>query len=224
MPSGFTHLRAIFLWPNRSWRRHWVGPLLLLMLVPLLIPVDAALHQRLRHWAVPANDVRVTLETIERYGDVILTLGVAWVIWLLDRQKRARLLDLATAWLATGGVCLLLKVIIHRPRPVIDTPWVITGWGLAAAHGSSYYAMPSSHTAIATALSVVLARLYPRLMPLAVTMPILVGAIRIILQAHYPSDVAAGALVGYSISQLVMTYRVGSWWLGSEPAISPPAA
>ena len=64
--------------------------------------------------------------------------------------------------------------------------------------------MPSSHTAHAVVLGVFLARLYPPLKPMAVTLVVLVGVSRVLLGAHYPSDVVVGGAVAWVITDWVM--------------------
>ena len=68
---------------------------------------------------------------------------------------------------------------------------------------SDLWSMPSSHTSAACALACVLARLYPRLIPLMVLLAALVGTARVVLGAHYPSDVIVGATLGLCIAAMI---------------------
>jgi undecaprenyl-diphosphatase len=63
--------------------------------------------------------------------------------------------------------------------------------------------MPSSHTAAACALAVVIARLYPKLTPLMIVLACIVGTARVVLGAHYPSDVVIGGALGATIASLM---------------------
>lgn len=75
---------------------------------------------------------------------------------------------------------------------------------------SDLWSMPSSHTSAAAALAVVLATFYPRLAPLVITLACVVGISRVVLGAHFPSDVLVGGAVGACIMLLAMHHRWGS--------------
>jgi len=81
-------------------------------------------------------------------------------------------------------------------------------WELWAGIGSDLASMPSSHTSAAAALAVALSRMYPRITGLVWALVVIVGTARVLFGAHYPSDVVAGAGVGYAVAVLAMD---GSW-------------
>jgi membrane-associated phospholipid phosphatase len=83
-------------------------------------------------------------------------------------------------------------------------------WEIGAPKASELWSMPSSHTAAAAMLAVFLARMYPKLMPLAVGLAGMVGAARVILWAHYPSDVVTGGAVGAAIGMMAHDMRWGA--------------
>jgi membrane-associated phospholipid phosphatase len=115
------------------------------------------------------------------------------VVALLRRNLRAVLFVLATMEL-NGVVAQLAKNLAGRPRP----PGALTA-GPAAS-------FPSGH-AVATmagvlALLTISADMFPRLgrtVPIAVgaVLVIAIGTAKVILNAHYPSDVVAGWALGY---------------------------
>lgn len=166
------------------------------------------------------GDLRRELEFVQQFGAVTSCLIVAAAIALLDPAKRAMLPRAALAIIATSAAAWALKVLVGRPRPRLDDPYRFLGpWNeYAFARGdqpvtmhawefwrgpSDLWSMPSSHTAAACALAVVLARLYPRLTPLMIAMACIVGVARVVLCAHYPSDVVIGAALGATIASLV---------------------
>lgn len=125
-------------------------------------------------------------------------IGVSAIVFLiLVRARRFR--DVLGLIIAGGGAQLgayTLKLLIDRPRP----PFVLASYLEA---GSSF---PSAHAAVAVGLYGFLAWLVwrdcaPRRWRIAVIvgavlLALLIGASRIYLGVHYPSDVLAGFCVG----------------------------
>jgi membrane-associated phospholipid phosphatase len=54
-------------------------------------------------------------------------------------------------------------------------------------------------------LAVFLMRMYPKLQPLVVSLAVVVAIARVVLFAHYPSDVIGGATVGWAVATLATT-------------------
>lgn len=76
-------------------------------------------------------------------------------------------------------------------------------------HGvSDLWSMPSSHTSAAAVLAVALSTMYPKLRVLVWPLAAIVGINRVLVGAHYPSDVVLGAGVGFCIATLAMH---GKW-------------
>jgi undecaprenyl-diphosphatase len=86
-----------------------------------------------------------------------------------------------------------LKHLIQRPRPVghlVGNP----------PYGTSF---PSGHTTSSFALAVALTIRWPKLGPFVLPLAALIGLSRIVVGAHYPTDVAAGALLGSAVAIVV---------------------
>lgn len=213
---------------NRA-RRAWARPLVLGLLgVALLLPLDGPINRLINpaHYTLPARppvrlggDFRREAEFIQQYGQFTCTVIVIVVILLLDRARSRRLADWVAAAVVTLLAVNLLKMTVGRPRPKFDDPWGFAGplgkyavrpedpemglrhaWEFWAGISSDLWSMPSSHTAYAVVMSVALASIYPRLRGFAVVMAVLVGLCRVLLNSHYPSDVVAGATLGYIIA------------------------
>lgn len=117
-----------------------------------------------------------------------------------DRERRRSWLRgtvlVGTAHLASIGV----KRVVRRPRPRLDSAAPLVGV-------ASQHSFPSSHATSAAAAAVAFGALRPagrRLVPpLAAAMCVS----RLVVGVHYPTDVAAGALLGG------LTARLGAAWM-----------
>lgn len=101
----------------------------------------------------------------------------------------------------------VVKRLVERPRPFENhaLKWLRH---VGDAHGPSF---PSNHAANSFAGAVVLAWFFPELRIPLYILAVLIGLSRIALGVHYPSDVAAGAILGIFVGMLVkyrLLYRV----------------
>lgn len=207
-------------WTRDPSRRYWAWPALVAGVLFLLIhPFDTLLSDFLR-WLPIEGDGAREIEAWQQYGAGGSLLFTGMVIWLLDPPRRRRLLDLVAAAVLVSVSCSVLKVLAGRARPAYgDSSLFLGPWGMhpvrstgpefapdepwrlvSSLHASELWAMPSSHTAAAVVLSVFLAVLYPRLRTLTIVMVAIVGLARLKLGAHWPTDVAVGAVLGYAIA------------------------
>ncbi len=179
----------------------------------ILFVFDGRISTFVRSLSLP-NDLRRELELLQQYGAPGSMIVTAAAIWLLDPARRRRLADwLLAAGLATASASIL-KIVVGRARPRFGDPTALLGpWGAHPAGSVSsadLWSMPSSHTAVAVVMSVFLIRLYPALRPLAIPLAMLVGICRVILGAHYPSDVFVGAIIGYVVADHVLERSWGT--------------
>ncbi len=96
---------------------------------------------------------------------------------------------------APGLFVTIIKRLIGRARPFVTgvaDPFVFdpTRWSAA------YASMPSGHATTAFSVLAAFACLWPRGRTMLLIYALLIAASRIVVRAHYPTDVAAGALVG----------------------------
>jgi undecaprenyl-diphosphatase len=80
----------------------------------------------------------------------------------------------------------------------------------AAIEPSDKFSFPSGHTSAAFVFAMLLSQFYPALMVPGFILALLIGAARVLLGVHYPTDIAAGALLGVVSALLAL----GLWeWL-----------
>ena len=143
----------------------------------------------------------------ERLADLASTqtaLGVTIVgaiLLLLTRHYRGAL-ALALVYPVTQGAVQLVKVIVERPRPEAND-------ALAQAHGFSF---PSAHSATSVAVYATIAFILIRasrqahsrvaVASFAGALVLGVGLSRVLLGAHYPTDVLAGWAFGALLASL----------------------
>ena len=149
-------------------------------------------------WAVDAHWLRLPLNWVEDAFDTVgmIVIGVVIVaLLLLKRQRRAAVFT-AGVMIATSLLTTLFKTLFGRARPPWQNPEQLI-------HSLSF---PSGHSSSIMALGgilVVLASMFLRRRSLrqaayaaSVLLVLLVGADRVLLGRHYPSDVAGGYLLG----------------------------
>lgn len=201
--------------------RWWV---VLLIAAASVLPFDGAISRWVQGDLALRGDFRREFETAQQYGQGGTILLVAAVIWLMDPGRRRWMLDYLAAIGLTGMVTIGLKVLAARPRPVLEAPYgflgPLRGWALengAAVYSwqlggdltSRLWSMPSNHSAYAAIMSVFLAWHYPRLRWLVVVLAGIVGLGRVVVGAHYPSDVLVGWTVGWAMTWVALRYAVG---------------
>jgi membrane-associated phospholipid phosphatase len=194
----------------------WIWGPILLVAAAVVFPFDGWIARSVESLedGLPGDVVR-ELEALQQFGQGAWIVLVAAALVSLQPWRARRLLDLAAAALMTSLIGLGLKMLIGRPRPTFDEPLVLLGpfrryvvseeaglrhaWELWAPISSDLWSMPSSHTASAMAVGAFVARMQPRLTLLMVVLVSIVAIARVLLGAHYPSDVLVGASVGWMV-------------------------
>jgi len=149
---------------------------------------------------------------------VLSVLGGALVVLALfaaglHGTRRALLLGLGTRlqfmFLSVAlsvFVAEILKYLIGRGRPFVGGR--ANPFNFIPFEGTGAYAsLPSGHAVTAFALAFAVSALWPRLRVVMFTYAIVILLTRLVLLAHHPSDVVAGALVG-----IVGTMAVRYWF------------
>ena len=141
----------------------------------------------------------------DRYVSVLSDLGegVGWVaggvaLMILGGQKGRRA-GLATAFASVAATYVVqtrVKPLFRRVRPFVNREARVVGIR------PSDHSFPSGHTASSFAAATALAFYYPKAAPLAYGVATAVGASRVHLGVHFPSDAAVGGIIGIGIGTL----------------------
>lgn len=102
--------------------------------------------------------------------------------------------------LATLGKALA-KHAVDRTRPGVAAKRGY-GSGKGERDEGPWNSFPSGHTAGALAVSRAVTREYPGVAPAATLVTAIVAAVQVPRGAHYPSDVTAGAVIGWAAETL----------------------
>jgi membrane-associated phospholipid phosphatase len=102
-------------------------------------------------------------------------------------------LEFVFAAIAIPGLAVtIVKRLIGRVRPSALGPFAYVPFSWRP----DYAGMPSGHATTAFAAAVAIGAVWPRARPLLWLYAVVIALSRVIIAAHYPSDVIAGAFVG----------------------------
>ncbi len=164
-------------------------PLILLL---LQFNPDLSLYERIHNdWKCKTLDI--TMGTTEKLSSpqILSLLGLNLFLFGGERERKAARLG-TFAYGISALTTLSLKMVFNRSRPEDDYP----RWN------SSF---PSLHTTTFFSLATVFSKEYPCMRIPFYGLASIVGLSRVYLGKHYPSDVLAGAILGYLIGRLVLT-------------------
>jgi len=147
------------------------------------------------------------ISLVGKYYDIAIGLALIGWFWRYHRSavRRQQAWFFTVCWAGSNLAGTLLKFVCGRYRPKLwfsDGLYGFTGWG--SHHGRSSF--PSGHTLDAVTIAAALWILWPRSRPWCVAWAIAMGLARIIVRAHYVSDVLAGALIA-----VLCVYFIRKW-------------
>jgi undecaprenyl-diphosphatase len=193
----------------RRLARHslWLSMAGAALIIALMLAVDATEIQLMPARGTPGLwPVRI-LTDFGKDEYVLSVLGVALVAVALvaaglHGTRRALLLGFGTrlqfVFLSVAFsvfVAEMLKYLIGRGRPFVGGE--PNPFNFVPFEGTGAYAsLPSGHAVTAFALAFAVSALWPRLRVVMFTYAAVILLTRLVLLAHHPSDVVAGALVG----------------------------
>jgi membrane-associated phospholipid phosphatase len=156
---------------------------------------DLTLLRAMRtRWHTPA--IEQAMRLIGKAGNnAAIWIGVNIVLAVLDSSQREAWLICAALGPVAIGLNYAIKLIVRRPRPVLD--------GLPSLGGApSSLSFPSAHATSSFAVATAMTRV-DSLGALALVLALALSLGRPYLGMHYPSDVLAGAALGIVLGLVV---------------------
>lgn len=182
----------------------------------------------LAHGKLVGGDIRREWMALQQFGQGSSIVIVVLLILLLDRKRAAILWDYALAMGVLAVVTFGMKMLVGRPRPQfgdVDTflgpfgqypivtesgaKMLVHAWDLSAPSHAQLWSMPSSHTAFAVGMSVFLAVAYPKIKWLVIVLAVIVAGGRLVFDAHWLTDVIAGAAIAGAVCHPIITGKLG---------------
>ncbi len=150
------------------------------------------------------GDVKRETRWIAQYGQAVCTVVAAVLVLQLDSRGKKAVIPLLVATFGVSIIATIIKRLVGRVRPARENAGRFLGpsW----KHANYRESFPSSHSANAVAMSAILASLYPQAAVTFWVLAILCALLRYVLDAHWPSDVLGGVVLGYAAA--VVTWRV----------------
>jgi membrane-associated phospholipid phosphatase len=148
------------------------------------------------------GDVKRETLFLAQYGQAVCTAIAAALIWQFDVPRRTYVIPLIAAVAGASLSAFILKRLLGRVRPRREYAGKFLGPTLR--HANWRESFPSSHSACAVALTVMLSHLYPQATATFWTLALTTAVLRYVLDAHWPSDVIGGIALGYGIAWLIL--------------------
>jgi hypothetical protein len=189
-------------WDKQDWRNAgWAS----LAVVGTAIAIDRPLRDEMRRHAPNNNN----FFQIERLGaeyavGVVGAFYVAGAVSGNDNAVQVAQDSIAASLIASGIITPAIKLAVGRSRPRQNT-----GIGYFKPFGNANASFPSGHTTEAFALASVIANHYEETWVTCASYSVagLVGIARTYHDAHFASDVVAGAMIGTLVGKSVVSYN-----------------
>ncbi len=195
---------------RRSWLRALVKPgVSILLIVLAILFLDRPLAEFCRSFS-PA------VHTVFRYVSLLasfpVALGMSLILVALyfirvyssrkPRAIQARYLFIAFSTMTAWALAYLFKLLFGRCRPDMLFRYALYGFTWFKT-GYDFNSFPSGHAAIAFGFWMAVAQLKPRLKPVFLIVAALLAASRVIITAHFLSDVLFGALLAATVTLVI---------------------
>ena len=142
------------------------------------------------------NVLRRLFGIVSRLGDGVFWYTLMGVLAVFGGSRGAiAALHMALTGIVAATMYKHLKRWTRRPRPFRAHDGIVPY--IAPLDEFSF---PSGHTLHAISFTVIALAYFPLLVPLLVPFTLLVGASRVVLGLHYPSDVLAATVIGFGLA------------------------
>ncbi len=156
------------------------------------------------HWTFMQRERRLVIPAarmLSRTGDGYLPVITILVCYSISNPIYRQLAwQLTLLFLIERVIYFVAKNTLRRQRPA-ETLNAFTALVVA----SDKFSFPSGHTSAATLYAAIIYQHFPIIGACLLIWAAGVGASRVILGVHYPSDILAGATLGLSIASLQLT-------------------
>ncbi|MFO0947482.1 MAG: glycosyltransferase family 39 protein [Planctomycetota bacterium] len=146
--------------------------------------------------------------SLKQYGQLLGILSSLLLIFVFDVRRRGRVFVVGMMVASAGMGSGLIKTVVRRARPLeYQGKTVVQGIekGISASRNQSF---PSGHTASAVALSYGLSMYYPQTSILVWVLAAGVAFNRWLTVLHFPTDILAGAWVGFVCAAILARSRL----------------
>ena len=175
----------------------------------ILVFVDVPVHRYLF-----GVKIRGWIHDVFRFFNMYGKVGVQHVIliWVCliagtKSEKWRMVFQFILALLVTLLPVWAGKIFVPRYRPEVfkGGQWFETFLsGMSSVHQDKFHSFPSGDAATAFAISVILAHHFPHYRTVFYVLACGCAAARVVLSAHFPSDVFAGAVIGILVGRFVL--------------------
>lgn len=189
----------------------WIG-LASISFFTLDKPVALALHQ------ISHSLIVQIAQVVTRLGLGTYYLLVSGIIFLLARYflKCSRLageaLFVFLSVAVSGIICDLIKITLGRTRPTELFHHQLYGFYFFQ-HKAAMLSFPSGHATTAASVMMALSLLWPKFWPGFISIAILVTASRVLITAHFISDVMVGFYLGSLTAIFFQRFLIAHQWL-----------
>jgi membrane-associated phospholipid phosphatase len=184
---------------EKCWQMTW-GLMTMVMIVTLVFQNEFDLAvAKFAHHDLPAAFVKF-VKLGDNIDDYLIIVCIIFSLWFLMRKEYKsfyKAMFVPISALSAGILTNLLKLFFGRWRP--------SGFFNEGQYGFTFFApvkyvlssFPSGHSSSIMAIMTALAVLLPRFKIPCFTAAVIIASFRVIVGAHYPSDVIAGLSLGY---------------------------
>ena len=161
------------------------------------------------------NQTKSLFTTLTQFGDSLyyfVSIILTWIVLKIINSKNNYLKTLSDIclflfWniLISGVLVQIFKHILARPRPVLFFNSNQTSLDFFSFE-SQLHSFPSGHSATVFAFAFSMLLLFPRFKSFWLIFASIVALTRVIITAHFVSDIIAGAFVSYLVSIYLKTY------------------